>query len=234
MPPNGVNRTVVRGKLSTLTGTAIGEGGHHERHTARRSGAGVGWFRGVARNVCSQQCPTTTASATAVPLRDVLGRLHPCVRARRRDGLCEPPEPGCRTRRPCRRRWGRRPGGGGSRRARPRGSGSRGSGAGRTGSSIAPSGRRSVNVGLRMFAQRRVLWLRMAPEAVTGATRQNAAARSGGLWGFQGDMFCAHKRIPTTRFGFIGRLTLEQAGSVGFNTQWDLERTDQSYLRTGK
>jgi len=141
MPQNRVTRPVLRGKLSTRSQTATGEG--HDGSTARRSNAGTcglgdSRITGVVRD---QRRAATTASATTsgVPVRDVLGRVHTDVYAGRPDHLRQPAEPGRRARRPgrCRRSGGS----GGSRPsgARSGGAGSGGPGTGWTGS---PIGRR--------------------------------------------------------------------------------------------
>jgi len=140
MPQNRVTRPVVRGKLSTRSGTATGEG--HDGTTARSGGAGTSRLgnsrsTGIVRD--QRRAATASATTTGVPLRDVLGRVHTDVYAGRPDHLRQPAEPGRRARRPgrCRRSGGS----GGSRPsgARSGGAGSGGPGTGWTGS---PIGRR--------------------------------------------------------------------------------------------
>lgn len=182
------NRPAWQAVDTVQTGTALGEG-HDRGGTNSRGDAGADRFGGsrrigAVRIVRGQQC----SSSTAMPLRDVLGRVHGHVRACRPDCLREPPEPHCRASW-TNRRWGR----GGSGGSRPRGSRPGRPRASRTGSPIAWFVCRKQNARLPSTVQRRVLWLRTAPEEVTAATRQDAAARSRGLRGGLGDMFCPHK-----------------------------------------
>ena len=65
--------------------------------------------------------------------------------------------------------------------------------ASRTGSRQSRPVCRRQNARLRVTAQRRVLWLRTAPEVVTAATRQGRGSAFQGVAGWLGDMFWPHK-----------------------------------------
>jgi hypothetical protein len=190
MPPNRAPGPVVHGKLSTPCRRVRRQGkGHDGGGTTSRGGARgnrFGGSRGIGavRIIRDRRCAAAaaTAATSAVPLRDVLGRVHGDVRACRRDRLREPAEPGGGA---GRTRWCRR-----SRRSGgswPRGSWPGGSRAGRTGSpvGVAAPGTRGC--------RQRVLWLRTAPEPVTAATRQGRGSAFERVAGWLGDMFCPHK-----------------------------------------
>lgn len=189
MPPNRGPGPAVRGKLSTPCRRVRRQGkGHDGGGTTSRGGARGNRFGGrrgigAVRIVRDRRCAATaTAATSAVPLRDVLGRVHPRLRAGRRDRLREPAEPGGGAGRARWCRWSRRSGG-----SRSGGSWPGGSWAGRPGSPV--SGAAPGTRGCRQ----RVLWLRTAPERVTAATRQGRGSAFERVAGWLGDMFCPHK-----------------------------------------
>jgi hypothetical protein len=190
MAPNRTPGPAVRAKLSTPCRRARRHGkGHDDGGTPSWGGSRGTSFGGscgidAVRIIRDQRCAAATAGT--VSLRHVLGRVHGDVRACRRDRLREPAEPGGGTSRPRRCRRSCRSGG-----TRPRRTGSGGSRPGRTGSPLGVPVSGSAR--LPATATRRVLWLRMAPEAVTATTRQGRGRAFQGVAGFLGDMFCPHK-----------------------------------------